>query len=157
MVQGGHIYGAGRQATFIASNSANAAVICTNAFAFSKVENLTFAALGNGIAFQLDWINSDPGGTAALQSNTFQNCTFGGIGGNPQPAYGLMIGAGSHMGSETSILNCYFGGCTVAGLSMWNYNAVRQYDVEEFSQCQIGILVQQGSINTIHGVVSRIS
>jgi len=128
-------------------------VICTNSFQFSRVEHLCFSALDSGgIAFQLDWAASDTG-TAALQSNTFFNCTFGGIGGNPSPSYGLMIGAGQDMGSETSIINCYIGSAAVAGLSMWNYNACDNTIIGgNIAGCAIGILVQAGSINAIHGV-----
>ena len=114
-VYGTKIYGDGKGVSRLESASPNAAVICTNAIGFSHISDLNFAADGNGIAFQLDWANADVG-TVSLQSNTFQNCMFGGIGGHTGPKYGLMIGAGQDMGSETMILNCYIGGCTVAGL-----------------------------------------
>lgn len=152
MVQGGWIYGASRFATYIVSDSPNAAVFQTNGMAYSRIENMSIGALGNGIGFQLDRYASGSGNTA-LQSNQFTNCLFGGIGGNPPPNYGLMIGAGSFMGSETTILNCYIAGCAVAGLSFWNYNACDNTIVGgNIAACAIGILVQAGSINTIHGV-----
>ena len=146
-VQGGWIFGAGRFTT-IENVSSNGAVICTNGFAFTRVENLNFKARSGGTAFQLDWMNPDPGATAALQSNTFVNCFFGG-----NSAYGLKIGAGQNMGSETMILNCYTGGCSVAGIYCGNYNACDNTIVGgNIAQCAIGILVQSGSLNTIHGV-----
>jgi len=150
--QGALITGGGRMGTFIESASPNAAVVCTNGCAYSRFENLTFAADANGIAFQLDWANSDTG-TCALQSNTFHNVTFGGIGGHTAPKYGLMIGAGQDMGSETMVLNCYTGGCSVAGISTWNYNACDNTIVGgNIASCAIGILVTSGSFNTINGV-----
>ncbi len=114
MVQGGHIYGAGRTCTRLESASDNAAVVCTYAMAYSRIENISFAANNNGVAFQLDRSGMDTNLTVNLQSNTFMNCQFGGIGGS-SPAYGLLIGYGQSMGSETTILNCYTGGCSIPG------------------------------------------
>lgn len=152
MVQGAYIFGAGRLSTRIESTSNNAAVICTNAFAYSRIDNLNFAARSGGIAFQLDAMEPDAGATVALQSNTFLNCFFGGVGGS-LPDYGLKVGYGQKMGSEGSILNCFFNSCQIAGIFFGNYNACDNTIIGgNISECAIGILVQSGSINTIHGV-----
>ena len=135
-VQGGHIFGAGRTGTRIESSSANAAVICTNAMAFTRIENIQFAAHDNGIAFQLDKSGQMVDETVNLQSNTFQNCGFGGIGGHT-PAYGLKIGYGQDMGSETSILNCYISGHSIAGIYPPNQNPATKDDRRRyFSMCE---------------------
>lgn len=154
MVHGAHIYGAGRFSTRIESASAGSAVICTNRMSYSRIDNILFAAYDNGIAFQLDAQDgvNDPGATTALQSNTFFNCFFGGVAGHP-PAYGLKVGKGQTMGSENSIINCYFNGFTSAGISFWNYNACDNTIIGgNISECAKGIYVDSGSINTIHGV-----
>lgn len=149
-VANGWIYGAGRQ-TIINSGTLNAAAICTSGCAYTRFENLSFSARpasagGKGIAFQLDRMAVDTE-AVNLQSNTFFCCSFS--GGD----FGLKIGAGQSMGSETMILQCYFDDHTVAGIYTGNQNACDNTVIGgNIAHCGKGIWALAGSVNTIHAV-----
>ncbi len=142
-VIGAHIFGAGRFTTRI-QNISGGNVFTTNGFEYSRVESMELVTSGSGVCFDLDWDNTGP---TALQSNTFSDIYFA------AGAYGLRIGMTGNMGSENSILNCYFAGCSVAGLAARNYNALQMSVLGgNFGQCAIGIWVSAGSVPVIHGV-----
>lgn len=142
-VRGAHIFGAGRFATQI-SGPANLPAIVTNGFEYSCFEDMTISTSGTGSCFELDWDNTGP---TALQSNTFNRVFFGG------GEYGLSIGKTGHMGSETTLSNCFFASHTVAGLATRNYNALQQTMIGgNIQSCAIGILVWSGSVPIIQGV-----
>ena len=142
-VRSAHIFGAGRFATRI-QNIAGGNVFQTNGCEYSRFERMNLAALGTGVAFDLDWDNT---GSTALQSNTFSDMFFEG------GTYGVRIGETGNMGSENSFLNCFFSGSSIAGLATKNYNALQQTVIGgNFAGCAKGVWVYSGSVPVIHGV-----
>lgn len=143
-VHGGVIAGAGRFSTSII-NSLGTACFTTNGFEYSQIGGIQFKGSGSTTpVIDLDW---DGTGSAALQSNTFADCEFesGGIG--------VRIGNSQHMGSENLFQNCFFASQAIAGLSPRNYNALQQTVLGgNFQACDVGILVEAGSVPIIHGV-----
>ena len=145
-VAGAHIYGEGRLSTTIQTNTPNCSIFVTNGCMYSRFERLALGitAPGNGAVFDLNWDNT---GTASLQSNTFADMSFGG------GSYGLKIGHGGSMGSETTLLNCYLGGHSVAGLYMGNYNAIATTMIGgNIAHCGKGIWVEHGGGMALVGI-----
>ena len=144
-LHGGRIIGAGRDDTII-ENISGGDVIHTNGCGYSHFEGMLLKTSGGESAcFNLDWDGSQGG--AALQSNTFSNMHFAGGG------YGVLIGDGGFMGSENLFLNCYFVGCTKAGLCTANFNALSQTVIGGNARNNgTGILVDAGSVPAIIGV-----
>jgi hypothetical protein len=139
---GGIMRGAGRFATQII-NSAGSNVIQTQGCQYSRFEDFLLQTSGSAICYDLDW---DGVNNCALQSNTFINISFGG------GAYGVSIGASGAMGSENTFLNCFWSGCTTAGLATQNFNALQNQVIGgNFQSCGIGILVNVGSVPVITG------
>jgi hypothetical protein len=144
-VAGAHIYGEGRLSTTIQNNTPDSSVFVTNGFMYSRFERLSLSLTGggDGAAFDLNWDNT---GTASLQSNTFADVNFGG------GSYGLKIGFNGYMGSEISLLNCYLGDNTVAGVAIGNYNAIAITIVGgNIANCAKGIWVKHGGGMAIVG------
>ena len=136
-VMGAHIFGESRKAT-IQNNQTGGSIFITNGFMYSKVERLSLSLTGGGegVCFDMNWDNT---GSASLQSNTFADVGMGGGG------FGLKIGHGGYMGSEISLLNCYLGSHSVAGLYMGNYNAIAISMIGgNIAQCGKGIWVEAG-------------
>ena len=148
-LQGGHIFGAGRLASIIHSATNNAAVISTNGFAYTKVENMSFSGSLGGIAFDL---NCDGTGTVNLQSNSFDNVNFGGTASTGVD-YGCTVGMGMSMGSENTFLNCYFAGGDIAALYFHNYNSLANTVIGgNIASAKIGIWNHAGACPLIHSV-----
>jgi len=144
-VAGAHIYGEGRLCTTIQNNTPGSSVFVTNGFMYSRVERLALSLTGggDGAAFDMNWDNT---GTASLQSNTFADVSMGG------GSYGLKIGFNGYMGSEISLLNCYLGDNTVAGVAVGNYNAIAITIVGgNIANCAKGIWVKHGGGMAIVG------
>lgn len=145
-IRGGHIFGAGRYTTTIDQVTNGQAVFVTNGFEFSVVENLQLLG-SNSRIFDMSWDGTNSGGEPNLQSNTFRDITFDG------GTIGLDLGRGGFMGSETLILNCYFGNCTTAGIRCSNFNALQNQVIGgNIANCGIGIYVQSGSMPLIANV-----
>ncbi len=143
-VRGAHIFGAGRFTTKITNTTSNGSIFVTNGFEYSRIEAMHLVSNGTGKCFDLDWDNT---GATALQSNTFSDMFF------EAGAYGLRIGATGFMGSETSIINCFFANHTTAGIATSNGNALQQSMFGgNIAGCAIGIWVGSGSFPLIHGV-----
>jgi len=149
-VRGGWIFGAGRESTRIFQSTANTSVFVTNGFDYSRVEGLSLAANGTGVAFDMDW--DGIAGSAANQANTFAQCAFG--GSLNTTGVGLRIGVtgGNSMGSETLIMNCHFG-VIGRGLQTCNGNALQNTVIGgNFQDCNIGISVSSGNVPLIMSV-----
>jgi hypothetical protein len=118
-VRGFKIFGAGREASIIASNTTNGGVISTNGLDYGIIEGLGFATNGSGVAFDFNWDNTGP---VALQATTFNSCNFGGTSNTA--GIGCQIGAGGAQGSENIWLDCHF---TSLGTGMYvaNQNALQ--------------------------------
>lgn len=145
-VAGAHIYGEGRLATTIQTNTPDSSIFVTNGFMYSKVERLSLSITkpGNGVCFDMNWDNT---GTASLQSNTFADVSMGG------GSYGLRIGHGGYMGSEILLLNCYLGGHATAGLYLGNYNAISISMIGgNIAQCGKGVWVEGGGCCKLDGI-----
>lgn len=145
-VRGGRIMGAGRFTTQISQSTSGSSVFVTNGFEYSIVDGIRFIANGSGsVGFDLDWDNT---GTAALQSNTFRDCEW------ENGDFGLRIGNSGFMGSETTIINCFFATQQVAAAKICNFNALSNcfYGGNIASCANIGIWVHAGSAPSIHGV-----
>jgi hypothetical protein len=148
---GGQITGRGRFTTRLWATGINQAVFRTNDCSSSTFSGIAFVGLvaNNGALFYLDSDGTLLNGNG-LQSNTFQDCFFG---GNANAAFGLSIGAGGRMGSENLFLNCRFSQFSTAAVLIDNYNALNNTFVGgNVQNCPgNGILVQAGSCN-IHGM-----
>lgn len=145
---GATIFGAGRFSTTI-QNVAGTSVFQTNGCQFSKFSDMQLSGTGTAIVFDLDW---DGTGDAALQSNTFFDILFNG------GAEGCRIGKSQAMGSENLFLHCFFNGHSVAGLSTENFNACCNTVLNgDIQSCNVGILVNAGSVPIIHGVSCQLS
>lgn len=157
-VVGARVYGAGRLATSIATDSTNCAVFATNGCEKTIFADMNISAFNGGTAFNLDWMLADPiSGGAALQSNTFFNLTLSGPYHGVSPiipdgVFGLLIGVSGNMGSENLIMNCYVIGCD-KGIAVWNANSLQQSVIGgNIAQCNYAIYVNAGSVPVIHGV-----
>src|SRR5262249_15677008 len=117
MVQGGHIFGAGRIATQVISRSPNCACLTLNGWGYSRMDALGISASTGGIGLDYNWCQRQ-GDTASSQSNTFSNMSIS--GGD----YGVTIGWGQAMCSENTWMNCYISGEKV-GVLIQNYNALQ--------------------------------
>jgi hypothetical protein len=68
-------------------------------------------------------------------------------------AIGVEIGHSGFMGSENLFLNCFWLGCSTAGLLTSNPNALQQSVIGgNFQGCNRAIFAGAGSVPTIHGV-----
>jgi Pectate lyase superfamily protein len=153
-VFGGIVKGAGRFATTIErydNSTPTLGLFRTNGCSYMKFEDMRLAGPFEGICFELDWDNS---AGANLQSNTFSNIYFDLASHGSE--IGLRIANSGYMGSETLILNCFFGGSATAdqvGLVTMATNALQQTIVGgNFQGLDIGIRVFSGSVNVIAGV-----
>jgi len=147
---GGYIFGAGKGCTSIICDVDNAVCFGTNGWFFSRVEGLSFAAVGGGIAFDLNG-DGDADFDIGLQSNKFADCNFGGIGGETID-YCLTIGMGQFMGSENTITDCFFGSADIAGIYIGNYNAISNTLYNgNIANCQVGVLMNGAVMPIISG------
>lgn len=150
-VHGGRITGAGRYSTQITQTVSGSSCFVTNGFEFSIVEGMYLQAQGSGcVCFDLDWDNT---GSAALQSNTFRDMAFGAPNTNGSDI-GLRIGNTGYMGSENSIINCFFANCATAAVKTCNFNALSNtfYGGNIEGCSNYGIWVSEGSAAGIFGV-----
>jgi hypothetical protein len=121
----------------------------TNGWSNSIVENICFNAAPGGIAFDLN-CDGVSMGQISLQSNYFGNCVLGGANSNTD--YGISIGTGGYMGSENTFMNCYIGGCDVAGVYIHNFNSLsNSFYGGNIANCKRGIWVHGGSAPVIQG------
>lgn len=145
---GGVIFGGGRFVTSI-TNQSGGSVFQTNGCQYSRFSDMELSGTGAAIIFDLDW---DGTGDSALQSNTFEGVFFNG------GANGCRIGKSNNMGSENLFLNCFFNNHSVAGLSTENFNACCNTVLGgDIQSCGTGILVNAGSVPTIHGLSCQVS
>jgi hypothetical protein len=143
-LQGGKVYGDGRFTTTIRNVTANSTVFKTNGCSYSSFADMNIIGSAGGVLLDLDWDGTSGG--AALQSNSFRDIHF------QTGAYGLRIGHSGKMGSENTIIGCYFGGQTEAGLVTRNFNALQNTVVGcNFAGCKRGIWVNRGSVPFIAG------
>jgi len=145
---GGSLIGEGKGTTL---KNPTGTVIASDGCGYANFMNLNFES-GNskkGIAFDLSWNwpkdkkEGMPDGFsgAALQGNSFYNCTF------KSAAIGLAIGSKGYMGSESWIMNCEFSNCGI-GVKTCNFNALSNNMVNcEFVSNGIGVYQGAGSFN----------
>jgi hypothetical protein len=143
---GGRVVGDGRLACHLANVTAGQPAVQTNGCSRSRFEGLS------AVGFDLSWDggNPPPHHNNALQSNTFADCFFYGTS-LAAGGYGLRIGQGGYMGSETLILNCSFAN-SWNGLEICNYNALQVTVVGgNFSSCKFaGVYMLAGSVDVLH-------
>ena len=147
MVQGGHIFGAGRIATQITATSPNCAALSLNGWGYARMEALGISSAAGGIGLDYNWAQRD-GDTVSSQSNTFRDLSIAG------DDYGLTIGWGQAMCSETLWQNCYLSAPGGTGVLVKNYNALQQTFIGgNIAQCRdYGIHVASGAAPVIIGV-----
>lgn len=145
-VQGGWIFGAGREATKIITGTTNGTAFALNGFQRGRIEGMSIQGHGTGTGLDLDW--EGPTGTVlSTQSNRLVELAFASC------AYGARLGNHGQQVSENIFECCDWDGCTVAGLAIQNYNALQMGVIGgNFQECAVGILVTSGSCPIIHGV-----
>lgn len=150
-VHGARIIGDGRGSTTIKSNGGT--IISFNGLSFADISGIEFSgATGAETNLDLGWDGINWAGISNVsgQSVTIRDCFFGG-----SVQYGIAIGNTGAMCSETTLLNNYVFGSTVAGVLFGNQNACDQTIVGgNISGCDIGIYCPPGGgvVPAIHGV-----
>ncbi|PYJ70249.1 MAG: hypothetical protein DME75_09605 [Verrucomicrobia bacterium] len=150
-LQGGYIYGDGRETTTIASTFAGSA-FRTNGCCYSQFTGIQFActvATTVEAAFELDG-NYNGSTTQGVQANTFKDCLFhGGYAANK--CFSLVRqGGNGAQGSENLFLNCHFTGAAPKGYGFWcsGGNAVQNTILGgNVQDCTHGIYILVGSVN----------
>ena len=145
-VAGAHIYGEGRLSTTIQNNTPGSSVFVTNGFMYSKIERLALVADGWRRRRVLRHELGQHGHRPRCKATRSPMSRWAAA------AYGLKIGHGGYMGSEISLLNCYLGDNTVAGVTIGNYNAIAITVIGgNIANCGKGIWVKHGGGMAIVG------
>lgn len=150
-VEGGWIFGAGRNAVTITNNTSGGSVLATDGFQYSTIENLTLVGSGAGSHCLL--LNKYTVGRKPAQSITLQNCGFG-TATRGVTCANADDGTGAYgQGSEVTLIQCHFQTNSVYGIAVRNGNAL-QISIYggNIAACGIGIHVDFGSVNVISGV-----
>lgn len=107
-----------------------------------------------GVGIDLDWDYNQTGGSGSqsTQTNSFVDMAFGGL------LHGVRCGKHGQQVSENSFYNCNFTQCGLAGLSVYNYNALQMSIYGgNIQSCYNGIYIYAGSVPAICGVAFQAS